>query len=155
MDANEEIRIIKITNPMWIGQIAPSIQKYVEKLANPTITYESMHTYFTSQVQFGGQIAEFWIAQSGTDTVAFANWIVKALPSVGTVLMTDMYSWNRMREPVQLLIDQFAEFGKINRCVYYEANVMNEAVLKVFQKAALKRGYEIHKTDRINVLGRK
>jgi hypothetical protein len=155
MEGNKEVRIIKITNPLWIGQIGPSIQKYAEQLKNPTITYESLHTYFTSQVQFGGKVSEFWVAQSGDETIAFAHWVVKALPSVATAYLTNIYSWNRMREPVQMLIDQFEKFGKENRCIYYEADVVNEAVYKVCHKAAVKRGYNLEKTGRINFLGRK
>jgi hypothetical protein len=106
-------------------------------------------------VQYGGDTVEFWVVQDGNETVAFALWSVRPLPYVGTVYCHFIHSWNRAREPVELLLDEFIKFGTKNNCLYYQADSLSEGLFRVFRKAASKRGYELEKTGVINFLGRK
>jgi hypothetical protein len=164
MDSDKiEIKLIKVKNPLFVGEIAAPIKDFNDKLNIPTITYETLYGYFCNTVQFGGDRAEFWIAY--TDTVenelskyvplAFSHWFVKGLPHRGVVYCDFIYSWNRMREPISLLIDEFLKFGTKMNAPYYEGEAINETVFRVFRKSAFKKGLELNKTNLTNFLGRK
>ena len=150
-----ELKLTRITNPNWLGVLGPQIQVFTEKLQLPTVTYETLYTYFLRTIQHGGDNAEFWIVTRDSETLAFAHWFVCDLPHRGVVFCDFVHSWNRMREPVQMLVDKFIEFGKAKRAPIYKGTALNEAVFRVFRKAASKRGYELNKTELIDFLGRK
>jgi hypothetical protein len=71
------MKATKITNPLWLGSIAPVIQKVTEKINIPTMTYETLYSFFVQTVQYGGDTVEFWVVQDGNETVAFALWSVR------------------------------------------------------------------------------
>jgi len=150
-----ELKIVKITNPNWLGVIGPQIKAFAEKINLPTLTYETLYTYFVNSIQFGGENSEFWVVMKDEEVLAFAHWFVCGLPHRGVVFCDFVHSWNRMREPVQMLLDEFIEFGKKKRCPYYKGTAVNEPVFRVFRKAASKRGYELNKTELIDFIGRK
>jgi hypothetical protein len=60
-----------------------------------------------------------------------------------------------MRQPVQMLVDKFIEFGKINHAPIYKGTAINQAVFRVFRKAASKRGYDLQESALIDFIGRK
>ena len=150
-----EIKILKLSDPTWVGYLADNIRDYCEKVKIPTIRYETLYTYLTQVVQYGGKQSELWIAHNGDDfkPIAFANWYVKPLPNVGASEIGYIYSWNRARVPVQLLLDQFLQFSYDNNCKVYIGNIINDAVWKVFDKAAEERGIKLTKTGNINFYG--
>lgn len=150
-----ELKLIKLTNPNYLGYLAPQIKAFTDRLQSPTITYETLYTYFTRTIQLGNQFAEFWMVSQGEEPVAFAHWFVCDLPHRGLVFCDYIYSWNRMRQPVQMLVDKFLEFGKEKHAPLYKGTALNEAVFRVFRKAASKRGYMLHKTDLVDFIGRK
>ena len=150
-----EFKIAKITNPNWLGVLGPQINGFIEKAWTPTITYETLYTYFARSIQFGQNVAEFWVVFRDDEPVAFAHWFVCDLPHRGVVFCDYIYSWNRMREPVQMLLDKFIEFGKEKRAPVYKGTAINEAVYRVFRKAASKLGYEIEVTPLVDFIGRK
>jgi hypothetical protein len=150
-----ELKLTKITNPNWLGVLGPEIKAFADKVNLPTITYETLYTYFLRTIQYGGERAEFWAVMKDEELVAFAHWYVCDLPHRGVVFVDFIYSWNRMREPVSMLLDQFIEFGKKNRAPIYKGTALNEAVFRVFRKAAFKRGYALDKTQLVDFLGRK
>ena len=150
-----EIKIIRIVDPRWVGYLAEPIKQYVDKVNIPTIRYETLYTYFVNAVQMGGSANELWVAHFSNDykPIAFANWYVKGLPHIGAAEIGHIYSWNRAKIPVRLLLDQFMKFAYDNRCTVYTGDIINEAVLSVFNKAADERGMELKKTDLINFYG--
>jgi hypothetical protein len=158
-----DIKLVKVKNPLFVGEIAGSIKDFNDRIAIPTITYETLYSYFCNTVQYGGDHAEFWIAY--TDTIenglpkftplAFAHWYVKGLPHMGVVYCDFIYSWNRMREPVSLLIDEFLKFGTKMNAPYYEGEAINETVFRVFRKSAYKKCLELNKTNLTNFIGRR
>jgi len=119
------------------------------------MTYETLYSYFVKTVQYGGDIAEFWVVRQGTEPLAFAHWFVPGLPHRGVAYCDFIYSWNRMREPVIMLFDEFAKFGNRNRCPIYRGTAINETVFRVFRKAASSRGYTLKQTSYIDFLGSK
>jgi len=150
-----ELKIVKITNPNWMGQLGPQIKTFCDKVGTPTITYETLYSYFLRSVQHGGEVAEFHVVFKDDEPLAFAHWFVCDLPHRGVVFCDYVYSWNRMREPVELLLDSFIEFGKKKRAPLYKGTAINDAVYRVFRKAASKKGYEFDVTPLIDFIGRK
>ena len=55
----EEFKLVKIQNPEWLGYLAPQIKTFLEKAYVPTVTYETLYTYFLRTIQRGGDVAEF------------------------------------------------------------------------------------------------
>lgn len=153
-EAND-VSVVRITNPLWVGQIAKMVADATAKVENPTVTYETLYAYFCQTVQFGGERAEFWVAFSGKEPIAIAHWYVKGLPYRGVVTCDFIASWNRMADPIGKLADKFIEFGMKHNAPYYEGNATNEALFKVIKKAAGRKGYDLQRTPRIHFLGRK
>jgi hypothetical protein len=152
-----KLEVIEIQNPRWLGYIAPYINGFYEKTKAqlPTICYETLYAYFEQSVSLPNAPSEFWVAKKGDDIFAFAHWYKCGLPHTGVVFMDFLYSWNRMREPVQMLMDKYYEFGKKQRCTVYKGTAVNEPVFRVFRKAAARRGYELERTPLIDFIGRK
>jgi len=150
-----ELKIAKITNPNWLGVLGPQIKTFADKINLPTITYETLYTYFLRTIQHQGDIAQFHVVMRDEEVLAFAHWYVCDLPHRGVVFMDFIHSWNRMREPVQMLFDKFYEFGKQKHAPIYKGTAINETIFRVFRKAASKRGYVLHKTELVDFLGRK
>jgi len=154
MGEEGKFQLSKITNNHWLGLLAPTIKQFQEKINIPTITYETLYTYFANGIQFGGDLSEFCVIHKDFKPYAFAHWMVRGLPHIGVAHCDFIYSWNRAREPIEMLIDGLHDFGKRNRCVYYEGDVINESIFRVFRKAAARRGFKLEKTGIINFLGR-
>jgi hypothetical protein len=151
-----QYKTIKVTNPLYVGQVANVIGDYVKRLNVDTITYESLYTYFCHTVQLGGSQAEFWVVvDQDNNPVAFGNWFVRSMPHIGAAHFDNIYSWNRMKEPASLLIDEFLNFAVRNRCPWIDGTCINATVFRVFQKAAAKRGIDLKDTEQINFIGRK
>ncbi len=145
---------VKITNPLWLGQIAPKINDFAKKMSAPDITYETLLTYYQQVAQFGGDTSEFWIVFDGRTPQAFAHWFAQGLPHIGSAHMDAIYNWAKESEPVKLLMDQYYAFGVGHRCMIYEANLMNDRLFRVFRKYAKKYNIDMEKTERIHSIGR-
>lgn len=100
-------------------------------------------------------MAEFWVAFQNEQPIAFAHWYVKGLPHSGIVSCDFIYSWNRSKEPISLLLDKFIDFGVISHAPLYEGDAINETIFRVFRKAAFKKGLNLTKTELVNFVGRK
>ena len=157
MEDTGEFKLIKVTDPRYIGVLAPQIKDFYDKIApdSPSITYETLYAYFVRTAQHGGKIAEFWVVFKEDGPVAFAHWFCCDMPHRGMVFCDFINSWNRMRQPVQMLLDKFIEFGKTNHAPIYRGTAINQAVFRVFRKAASKRGYVLHESPMVDFIGRK
>lgn len=152
----EDLKAIKINNPIWMGYLSPQIKTFAEKINIPTITHETLYSYFTRTVQHGGEVGEFWaVVNSSNEVYAFAHWFVCDLPHRGVVFCDFINSWNRMREPVQLLLDEFIAFGKKKNAPIYKGTAVNESIFRVFRAAASKRGYNLNRSTLVDFLGAK
>ena len=150
-----EFEIAKISNPNWLGTLGPQIKTFCDKAALPTITYETLYTYFLRTVQHGSGMAEFHVVFKDKEPIAFAHWFVCDLPHRGVVFCDWIHSWNRMRQPIEMLLDKFFEFGKVKHSPIYKGTAINQAVFRVFRKAASKRGYKLEITELVDFIGRK
>jgi len=149
------MKVIKITNALWLSQIAPKINDFNKKLKVPGLTYEGLLTYYQQSVQFGGEMLEFWVVFDGVAPVAFAHWMAKAIPYTGTVYLDAIYNWTKQSEPVKLLAKEFHDFGVNRNALIYEANVINDRIFRIFRKYVAKYGIAMEKTTSIQVIGRR
>jgi len=149
------IKIVKVVDPRWVGYLAEPIRQFVDKMPNPTVRYETFYSYLVNAVQMGGSTNELWVSHVEGDytPIAFANWYVKGLPHVGAAEIGYIYSWNRAKVPVGLLVDQFLKFATSNRCAVYTGEVVNEQVFKVVERLCRERGVTLNRTGLINFYG--
>ena len=150
-----EFKALKITNLLYLGQIGPIIDKFNKKINIEGVTYESLYSYFAQNIQFGGDRVEFWVVYGDETPVGFANWSVRGLPYIGRVCCNYLYSSNRMREPVELLVNEFEKFGLKHRAPLYEAYAITEELFRVHKLAATRKGYEVTRLKTVNFVGRK
>jgi len=150
----EEMKIERITNPLFLGHLAPELDTFVKKTKPVGVTYETLYAYLVNSIQMGGNISEFWVVLKDRKPVAFAHWFVMPLPCTGKVCCDYIASWNRKREPVEMLLKKFIKFGKKNRCPIYQGYAINETLFRVWRKAASKLNLDVQKTDIVNFVGR-
>jgi hypothetical protein len=150
-----ELKLVRINNPLFLGNIGPEIKDFMEKIAVPGITYEGLYAYFAQSVQFGGDKSEFWVAFEGEKPLAFAHCVVRGFPHVGKVYLDFIYNWSDNKEVVHLLLEKYIEFGKRHRALLYEADCINETIFRLFKQSADKFGFDFNKTGHINCIGKK
>ncbi len=123
------MQTVKVTNPLWFGQLGNKVADFTKKLDIPGIVYESLYQYFVSTVQFGKEGAEFAMVVDDDDKpVGFAHWFVKALPHTGKVHLDYIYTWTNHTEPVPMLLDAFLEFSKKNNAPLLEIDTYHPSV---------------------------
>ena len=149
-----KLSVERVTNPLFLGYLAPNLKTFIEKTKPIGVTYETFYAYLGQSIQMGGQQSEFWVVYCDDKLSAFAHWFVMPLPHTGKVCCDYIASWNRKREPVQMLLEKFIEFGKKNRCPMYQGYAINETLFRVWRKAAHKLNLGIQRTEIINFVGR-
>jgi len=145
-----EFKLVKVTQPLWLGNIGPKIEEFRKETNIPGMAYESLFTYLTNSIQFGKQLSEFWVVFDGDKVVAFAHWLVRGLPYVGTVLLDVLKSWSKSSEPVNLLMAEYGRFSKRSRAVVSSAVAIDEKRYRRFKIGANKQGWEAIKTGEVN-----
>ena len=150
----------KITNPLAIGQVAPLIIKFAQRVQETSglfngIVYESIYAYAARVAQFGGDKAEFWVALDGDKPVGFAIWRVMDLPHIGKVYCDALYNDTRNQKAISGLYSEFIEFGKRHRALIYQFDAINEKVGEHFKHVLSKLGVECVDSGAKNYIGRK
>lgn len=140
------MKAIKITNPVWLGEIAPKINDYADKVKIYGIDYTSMYSYLRNVVQFGGVMSELWVVMDSGKPVAFANWSVRPLPYVATAGLDNIYKWVKNTEPVELLMKEYINFALGKRCVNYYARCNNKYIVKLLDNYCANNGYTLAET---------
>jgi len=159
------MKVHKITNPLAVGQIASLVQKFYNRVKESSgmydsITYETLYSYFTYSyftriIQFGGDKAEFWIAMDGDVPVGFSTWRVMDLPYIGTVFCDCLYNDTRNQKAIRGLYDEFINFGKKHRSLYYKFDATNEKVGEYFKGVLEKLGIDAKDSGAKSYIGRK
>lgn len=144
--------IYKINNPVFLQAIAPQIQTYAGLCNVPGMPYESLYTYFSNTIQFGGNLMEFWAAFNGHLPVAFAHWMVKGSPHVSKVYFDGIYNWAGDEEDTLELIMAFLQFGRVHKAQFYEADALDETVYRLFRRKAESLGMELKPQKHINFI---
>ena len=153
------MKVQKITNPLYVGEIAELIMKYYHKVNDSSgmyqsMTYESLYSYFTRVVQFGGNIGELWVAYDDGKPVGFAVWKVMDLPHVGSVFCDCLYNDVRNQRAIKGLYDEFINFGKKHRAPIYQYAAINEKVAEHFKNVLGKLGIDVTDSGAKNYIGR-
>ncbi len=149
-----EVKAIKITNPLYLGQIALHIKDFNDIVKVNSITYESLYTYFTSIVQFGGNFTEFWVVFEGDKPAGFASWVVRGLPHISTVLCDYVYIWTKNPKVGTVFMEEFIKFGKKHRAVLYEGIAINETLFRLYRKRFKQINVAIEPKEHIFFIGR-
>jgi hypothetical protein len=154
----------KVTNPLAVGQIAPLIMKFYNRVKESSglydgITYESLYTYLARLIQFGKAYpedkAEVWVAMDGTTPVGFAAWHVMDLPYIGTVFCPCLYNDTRNQKAIKELYDEFVNFGKRHRALIYRYHAVNDKVGEYFKSVLEKLDIDVKDTGAREYVGRK
>lgn len=152
-----ELKVQRINNVHWMSYLAEPIIKLAEILKHPTITPQSLHMHLSRIVEMSQStdMVELWgVFDEDWNCVAFADWCVRTSPYIGTVYLEYAYSWNRKREPFKLLLEEWIKYGERKFAKpFYMGDVINESVMKVFDRVAKDFGYEYKRSSLINVTG--
>lgn len=151
--------IQKITNPLYVGEIAELIMKFYNRVKDSSgmydgITYESLYVYITRVVQMGSDKAEFWVAYDNDKPAGFALWRVMDLPYVGTVFCEGMYNDVRNQKAIKELYDEFFNFGRKHRTPLYQYYAVNEKVGEYFKTVGEKMGVKFKDSGAKTYVGR-
>jgi len=76
------------------------------------------------------------MAYNGDEPGAFACWMVRGLPYVGTVTLDFAHSWVPQKTLFSLLVDEFIKFGTKHRCNLYDGSTTSIRLFKHFQRVA-------------------
>lgn len=156
--------IRKITNPHYLGVIAPMILSFYKRVKDTSgmydgIRYETLFAYLTKFVQMGRGTpedkAEVWVAYNEDETpVGFAAWHVMDLPHIGKVFCPILYNDTKTQGYIKELYEEFIQFGRRHRSPIYQYTAVNKKVGDYFQKVLAKLGVESKETGGIEYIGR-
>lgn len=154
-----ETKVIKITNPLFVGEIAPLIQNFFARVTKNNqwhgISYETIYTYLTNIVQFGGETNELWVAFLDSKPIAFAAFRLCLVPHFGKVSCDYLFKTVKEHEPATLLGKEFIKFGEKHKAPYYVFEAIDESQAKLFKKRLRDVGVEMKETSIIHLIGRK
>jgi len=155
------MKLLKVTNPNWLPAIAPRINEYAKHLKEINIQYDNLYSCLAQSIQMAHvqglkyDVSEFWVVMYENKPKAFAHWMVRGLPYVGVAYMDGIYSWSKSSMAVEMLIDQFIEFGKQHRATIYQADVLNDKLFRLFKQYANKKGISWENTGLIQCVGKR
>lgn len=154
------LKSVKITNPLYIGQIAQHVQAYHKRTKPVGVTYETLYSYFANIVQFGGNMSEFHVAFEADENermtpYGFAMWAVMGPPNISKVHCGHLYSWGKSSAVARALVSEFFEFGKRHNALLYDATAINKNAYDLFKRICNRFGYEVLENERINFCVRK
>ena len=144
------MKLVKITNPLWLGQIAPRIKDFNDRTKEPGRTYESLYTSYANSIQFSTS-SEFTVVFDNGVPVAYAHWFLLGIPAIGSVMFESLHNWSKKREPVELLIKEFIEFGKRNKATVYKYMAYNEKVASIIEKYSADLGLVVNRGEGIKL----
>jgi len=158
------MKIQKITNPVYLGVIAPLIQKFYNRVKESSglyegVTYESLYTYLARLIQFGKgkteDMSEVWVAYDEDESpVGFSAWQVMDIPHVGKVFCPILYNDTRNQAAIKELYEEFKQFGRRHRAPLYQYYAVNEKTGNYFSGVAGKMGVEFKETGLREYIGR-
>lgn len=167
-ERNSELIIGRLNDLRWFGNLSEYLMKYAAKLDIKNMPHQALYTYlydsarrcWEQEMKGTKPLEELWLVYEEIENqpikvYAFAHWFFCPLPKLGTVFIDHIFSWNTSKEPAEMLIDKFLEFGKNHGCIWYEWSAINERVCKVFEGIANKKGYDVKRGTSIKCVGRR
>lgn len=128
------MKTLKITNPLWVGELGPRIQKFIEIIKPEGITFPNFHAFLCQVVQFGKESSELWVVlDDEQNPLAFAQWNVRPLPYIGCVEMPWIYNWSKNRKATEMLYEEFMDFGRKWNAPYLMGIAANDKLAKHYE----------------------
>ena len=149
------MKAIKITSVAWLPQLAEHIEKLCKRINVPGIHGPNYYAFIAQGIQFGGNFREFWTIWDEDKPIALAMWSVLGLPHIGKVYCDCMYSWTKDRQPVDMLVDEFIGFAERHRAIWYSADFVSKATVRLFTNRMEAKGFVGGPSGRINLCGRR
>lgn len=138
------MNLTKITSAMYIANFAPMVQKFVERVGLPNISYESMVYLLQNRAQHGGDLFEVWLAYNETENLGWASWRVCDAPLVATVYLDYIYTKGNRKDVTKAFAEEFTKFAKKNNAVWFTMDVVKSGkLLEHFKGIAKEMGFEI------------
>lgn len=138
-----EIKTVKINNPLFVANIVPLIQDFIDKTNLPNINVHSMVAFFQRTAQLGGEIVELWVSLEDNEPVGFAHWNVRDLPLVGSVHLSFLYCKGNKYNIAKQLIEEFKNFGIKHNSPWHMYDVVdNPKLINHFNNIAQEFGYD-------------
>jgi hypothetical protein len=138
-----ETKILKINNPLYVANLVPMIQDFLDKTDLPNMNIHSMVAFFQRTVQIGGELVELWAAFDGEEPVGFANWCVRDLPLIGSVHLNFVYCKANRKDFLRQLVTEFKNFGIKHHSPWYMYDVANNPkLINHFNSIAEEFGYD-------------
>ena len=147
--------LFKITNPLWVANIAPLIQKMIARLELPNIDYYALVTHYQQIAQLGHSNAELYVVTEGAShtPIAFANWVIRSTPFIGTAYLEFIYS-KKVGAAEQLLLE-FKKFAEERNSPYLMCEIGNNGkLIKHFRKIAKNNGVSLVEAPTVTFLAR-
>ena len=148
------MNLFKITNPLWVANLAPLIQKMINRLELPNIDYYALIAHYQQMVQLGNVNAELYVVVSEDQLpIAFANWVIRGTPFVGTAYLEFIYS-QKVGAAEQLLL-QFKRWAAECNSPYLMCDIGNNGkLIKHFRKIAKKNGVTMTEAPTVSFLAK-
>lgn len=148
------MKLFKITNPLWVANLAPLIQKMIKRLELPNIDYYALVTHYQQMVQLGNMNAELYVVINENQLpIAFANWVIKSTPFVGTAYLEFIYS-QKIGAAEQLLLE-FKRWAAERNSPYLMCDIGNNGkLIKHFRKIATKNGVKLTEAPTVTFLAK-
>ncbi len=113
----------------------------------------NLQAYLAQVAQFGGDAREFWVVfkdEQMRKPIAFAAWEVLGLPHISKVYCLAVNGWTKDREAVDLLTDEFVKFGNRHNAVWWSADFVGKANIRLFKRKMEKRGFVMKESNVFN-----
>jgi hypothetical protein len=138
------MKLEQINNAMFIANIAPMVQKFVERIEVPNVSYEAMVYLLQNRAQYGGNLSEVWIAYNDTEHLGWASWRVCDATLVSTVYLDYIYTKGNRKDISKAFAEQFTKFAEKNNAVWLTMDIVKSGkLLEHFKNIAKEIGFEI------------
>jgi hypothetical protein len=136
--------LVKITNPLFVANLAPLVIEFLEKVELKNMNVHSLIATLQRTAQLGGNAAELWAVIDDTDgPIGFAHWHLLDIPYIGTVHLDYIFCKGNRKDIVKELIKEFIAFGdKLNSPWYTWALFNHPKLLSHIKNLALDLGVE-------------
>jgi hypothetical protein len=150
------MKAIKVTNPEWLPEIGEQINDFCKKTALPGLHGPNLFAHIAYDIiQRGGDVAEFYVVFNEDQPIAFAEWMMMALPNVGKVYMPYLHTWKKERACFSMLLKEFIKFGERHRAVWYVYDPLNEKLHDILKLQLKKNGHKLIDSKIIHCLSRR
>lgn len=144
------LKAVKINNAAWLPVLSEHIEQLCKRAHIDGMQPGNLQAYFANIAQFGKDMHEFWVVfedDKFLKPVAFAQWSVLGQPYVCKVFCFACHSWTKDHNATGLLVDEFIKFGDKHNAIYWSADFVGKANVRLFKKRMSKRGFDMKESN--------